>query len=408
MAFAVGAALAPCAHAQVKSPAGTDWEFYGKFYPELTHARGDGATAPGTTGLSTLVGTLGGNAIIPRWEMQISNTYIGFRGSKDMGSGSKAIFQLESQAAIDESGGQLATRDSFVGLANQNYGTVRLGFMDTPFKKYGDVLGFLGVSSGNFVSTSNVLRKTGFGTSSTSSFHLRRGNAVDYASPVVAGFQSAVQYSIGNPTEGGITTSPKRDPHVASWGIKWEQGPFYAAFLQEAHFDLFGGSCNVATASNCTGGTRTNFSDPSVHSKDLANQVALVYKIGVHSIEADYITKKYKEDNVTVNGRFQEYKNNAYMLVLESRWSNSWRTALHYIKSTKGDCTLLNVACTTDGLDGSQISVGVAYYTDPSFYIFGLYSKLTNGSSARYNNSSQTPNPGEDITQGSVGIAYNF
>jgi len=69
----VGAALAaPGAYAQIKSPAGTDWEFYGKFYPELTHTHGEGATAPSTTGQSNLVGTLGGNAVIPRWEMQIS------------------------------------------------------------------------------------------------------------------------------------------------------------------------------------------------------------------------------------------------------------------------------------------------------------------------------------------------
>src|SRR5258706_10885596 len=55
MVLAVGAALAaPSAYAQIKSPAGTDWEFYGKFYPEETHLHGDGATAPGTTGLSTL------------------------------------------------------------------------------------------------------------------------------------------------------------------------------------------------------------------------------------------------------------------------------------------------------------------------------------------------------------------
>jgi predicted porin len=401
MVLAVGTALAaPAALAQVKSPAGTNWEFYGKFYPELTYAKGDGATAPGTT-VSTLAGTLAPNAIVHRWEMQVSNTYLGFRGDKDIGGGSKGIFQLEQQINLDESGGNFATRDSFVGLANNTWGTVRLGFMDTPFKKYGDTLGFLGVSSGNFVSTSNVLRKTGFGTSSSSSFHLRRGNAVDYASPVVGGFQSAVQYSIGNPSETAITTTPKRNPHVASWGVKWEQGPFYAAFAQEAHFDLFGGSNNAPTA-------RSNVNDPGVRSKDLANQVALVYKIGVHSIEADYITKQYKEDNVTVNGRFQEYKNNAYMLVLESRWSSAWRTALHYIKSTAGSCSLLNAACMTDGLDGSQVSLGVAYYMDPSFYIFGLYSKLTNGASARYNNSSQTPSPGEDITQGSVGMAYIF
>ncbi len=69
---------------------------------------------------------------------------------------------------------------------------------------------------------------------------------------------------------------------------------------------------------------------------------------------------------------------------------------------------MFNAACDTTGLDGSQIDVGVAYYMDPNFYIFGLYSKLKNGASAVYNSSSQKPSPGEDITQGGVGIAYTF
>ncbi len=96
------------------------------------------------------------------------------------------------------------------------------------------------------------------------------------------------------------------------------------------------------------------------------------------------------------------------MLILESRWSGAWRTAVHYIKASAGSCTLLNTACTTTGLDGHQIDVGVAYYVDPNVYLFGLYSKLTNSASAVYNSSSQKPKPGEDITQGAVGLAYTF
>jgi hypothetical protein len=276
--------------------------------------------------------------------------------------------------------------------------------MDTPFKKYGDTLGFLGVSSGNFVTTSNVFRKTGFGTNSSSSFNLRRANAIDFASPtILGGLQTAVQYSIGNPTESGITTTPRRFPRVVSWGVKWEQGPLYTAFSQESHLDLFGGSRNAPA--------RSNFADPSVNSVDTANQFTVAYKIGVHTIEADYVKKRYKEDNVVVNGRFQEYKNNAYMLVLESRWSGAWRTTFHYVKSSAGSCTLLNTNCTTDGLEGKQISAGAAYFVDPNFYLFVLASKLTNGSSARYSNVASTqpdPNPGEDITQGAVGLAYTF
>jgi len=434
MVLAVGAALAaPGAYAQIKSPAGTDWEFYGKFYPEETHLHGDGATAPGTTGLSTLTGTLGGNAIIPRWEMQISNSYIGFRGSRDVGRGMKAIWQLEQSVPLDEgvvtanSAGFISTfgnRNSFAGLANNEWGTVRLGNMDTPYKEYGNILGFLGVNSGNFVSQSNVLQKVGFGTSSASSFNLRRPNALDFTSPtILGGLQTKVQYSRGNPSDTtgtgdnssgnsavgqSQTISPvKRDPRVVSWGVKWEQGPLLVAFAQESHRDLFGGSLNSPSARRNQTADGTT-ADPSVNSVDTANQLAAVYKIGDHSIEADYVVKHYKEDNVVVNGRFQDYKNKAYMLLLESRWSGTWRTAVHYIRSSAGSCTLLNTACTTDGLEGHQIDVGVAYYLDPAMYIFGLYSKLTNGAAARYNSSSQSPAPGEDITQGGVGIAYTF
>ncbi len=60
-------------------------------------------------------------------------------------------------------------------------------------------------------------------------------------------------------------------------------------------------------------------------------------------------------------------------------------------------------------MEAKQINVGLAYFFDPSTYLFGLYSKMINGSSARYNNTAvQSPNVGEDIVQVAAGIAYNF
>src|SRR6266581_2079063 len=221
---------------------------------------GDGATDPSTptSQLSSLVQSRGANAIVPRWEMQVSNSYLGFRGSKDIGRGSKAIWQLEQQVNIDE-GNQttsFATRNSFAGLASDGWGTFRLGNMDTPYKEWGNILGFLGVNSGNFVSQRNVLQKVGFGTDSSSSFNLRRPNALDFTSPtILGGLQTKVQYSRGNPSDNDTTAvgtsqtiSPKRDPRVVSWGVKWEQGPILVAFAQESHRDLFGGSINSPTA----------------------------------------------------------------------------------------------------------------------------------------------------------------
>ncbi len=440
MALAVGAALAPCAYAQITSPAGTAWEFYGKFYPEMTHAHGDGATVGAASDSTIGAKPAGVNAVIPRWEMQISNSYIGFRGDKQIGGGSKAIWQLEQTVNIDEgtttgkgnaTGADIvspsfANRNSFVGVSGAAWGTIRLGNMDTPFKNYGNVLGFLGVNSGNIVSASNVKDKAGFGTSSASSFNLRRANAIDFASPTIyGGLQSAVQYSIGNPDETQITTSPKRFPRVASWAVKWEQGPFYVGFMQETHFDLFGGSSQFKgpgfTVNPTTGAVTPNTVSPlrntedgSVNSKDTANQLVLVYKMGIHSFEADLTTKKYSESNVTptATGKFQQYKNNSYLLLMENRWTNAWRTTFSYIKAAAGSCklaSLSNVPCNTTGLEGAQISAGVAYYLDPNAYVFGLFTKLKNGTSAQYNNLAlQKANPGEDITSGAVGFAYTF
>jgi len=415
MALAVGAALAaPAAYSQTSDK----WEIYGKFYPEFTHASGTGASSGAS---SSTLGTApaGTNATISRWEMQVNNTYIGFRGERTIGRGLKAIGQLETSVPLDE--GQVAAgsntlintfgnRDSFAGLAG-DWGTVRLGNMDTPFKKYGDTVGFLGVSSGNFVSPNNVMRRSGGGgSSSASSFNLRRANAIDFASPTFGGVQVGVQYSIGNPTEAGVGAAApanagingtSRFPRVVSLGVKWEQGPIYLAAATETHFDLFGGS---ATA----GGAGSNAANLAVNSKDTAVQLTAVYKIGVHSIEADVNAKRYREPGATAVNAFGEYKNNAYEVVWEARWTTQWRTALSYIKATAGSCSVVSAGCSTTGLDGTQLSAGVSYFLDPSTYLFGLFSRLTNGSAARFSNSTQTPNAGEDITQGAFGIAYSF
>jgi hypothetical protein len=215
---------------------------------------------------------------------------------------------------------------------------------------------------------------------------------------------------MGNPTEAGVGAAAPanagingttRFPRVVSLGVKWEQGPIYLAAATETHFDLFGGS---ATA----GGAGSNVANLGVNSKDTAVQLTAVYKIGVHSIEADVNTKQYKETGATAVNAFEKYKNNAYEVVWEARWTAEWRTALSYIKATAGSCSVVSAGCTTTGLDGTQINAGVAYSLDPSTYLFALFSRLTNGSSARYNNTSQSVSAGEDTTQGAFGIAYSF
>jgi predicted porin len=402
IALAIGAALAVTA-AQAKD----DWDgpnsavtMYGKVYPEILSPSGSGATDAGATVATITNGKPSGESgIIKRVEMASSNSRIGWRGYEKLGHDLKAIWQLETEFHIDSNDSAFAQRDSFIGLSGRHWGDVKLGRMDTPFKKYGDQISFLGISSGNFVSTSNVLRKTGFGDNSASSFHLRRTNVVEYEMPHVAGFRGAIQYSTNETDTSGNNS---RHPHVWSGAVEWAGGPIRVALAHEEHWDLFGGSRNVPSS-------MSNFNDTNVRSKDKATQGAIIWKINKqHQIEADYIRKDYDE-NATIAGRFKHYRNNAYEVMWDARWSPAWRTALEYIHADKGTCERVAAACSTDGLEGSQLQAGFAYYFSRQTYLFAMYALLKNGFSAQYNNQDlQAPEIGEDIKTWAVGLSHSF
>jgi predicted porin len=373
-------------------------QVYGRLYPFMMRESGSGASATGTAVSTLSPAATGTNAATGITAMSAGNSNLGFRGSEDLGDGLKATYQLEGVVAIDDGGATVPYRfgrNTWVGLEGK-FGTVRLGNMDTVFKEYGDTLGMLGVSSGTFMSTSDVLRKTGFGTNSASSFHLRRTNSVQYQSMEIGGFQFGAQWS-SNEAPVGV-----RDPKVISVGVKYDMGPFYFALAHEIHDDLFGGSRNAP-------GSQSNFNDNSVSSKDKATEFVVEWRpMKGTRIEFDIVKKEYKE-NPTVTGRFQSYKNTAYLLAMDTRVGDLWRIGAHFVKASAGSCSRLNAACSTDGLNGTKMSLGVAYYVSKRTYLFGDVDQIRNGRSARYSNVEfDAPNPGEDIRHIAFGISHGF
>ena len=398
LAVALGAAaVAPAALAQ------SSVQLYGKLYPYFLDEKGSGATEKGAA-VSTLAAKPDGTSGIPGVRGMVSgNSRIGFRGTEDLGGGLKAKFQLESQLAVDSGagtgagGGLMFNRNTYVGL-DGGFGELKLGLHDTIFKEYGDTIGFLGISSGTFMSTSSVLRKAGFGTSSSSSFHLRRPNSIIYQSPEFSGFSGGFQWS----TDEAKTET--RDPRVISAGVKYDNGPFYVALAHEVHYDLYGGSRNSPSA------LRNNAATDPTRSRDKATQLTVEWRATKqHKFEFDAIRKEYNE-GATATGRFSSYRNMAYLLAMENRWSDQWRTSAHYVKATAGDCTRVAATCTTDGLDGKKFTIGAAYYLSKRTYLFAAYSKLVNGKSATYSNTELggEPKPGEDIKHFALGVSHNF
>jgi hypothetical protein len=409
VAVAVGALfIAPAAQAQIvfgNDTIGTV-QFYGKLYPEFGWARSSGATQPGDS-VSTLVSTSG---VVPagptvtdtpsRQAVDSQNSYLGFRGERNLSStGLKAIWQIEQSVELD-AGGSSATfsnRNSFVGLRS-GFGTVKLGNMDTIYKEYGDTFSMFGISSGNFVSASNVLSHIGIGNSRTARFHERRANSIQLESAQYSGFTGGFQYSPDEAKVNGLNAS------LYSYGVKWEGGPFYVSVHQERHNDFFGGSNNVpvtALRNNTTAGA---------HSKDVGTRLSAEYRLGGHRFVGDIAQLEYKESGQAAGTKFETYKHTNWAIGWDARWGGPWRTAIQYVVGGEGTCTLTGgTACSTSGLKGTMLNVGVAYSLDRQTFLYGIAGKLTNGKSSLYDNwANADPQRGASITQAAIGMSYTF
>ncbi len=355
LALAIASAVAaPLAGAQ-------SVQVYGKLYPYVEQESGSGPSPVGTP-VSTLAPAATGVKGVPTIKgMSSGNSYIGFRGTEDLGGGLKAIFQLEGVALPDSGLGGQWNRNTFVGLTG-GFGSIKLGLMDTVFKEYGDTLGILGISSGTPVSTSNILRKVSFGTNNASRFHERRANSIRYDSPTFGGFEGGLQVA----TQENESNTPNAGAaKTYSMGVKFENGPFYAALAYEIHDNWFGGSINTATASMRNNGAANR----GEGSRDKALQATVEWRIMKgHVIEVDVIRKSYNEEAV-VAGRFKSYDNTAWMVGYDGRFDNI-RVMSHYVKSGAGSCERVSAVCNTTGLEGSQFTVGAGYYLSKRTFVF--------------------------------------
>jgi predicted porin len=163
-----------------------------------------------------------------------NSSYLGFKGSEDLGNGLKAIFQIESGINFDNATGTWANRDSFVGISHANAGTIVFGNLTGPTRALGAALdvnpgatgigansGLIGKIAGSTLKSSvvviptattingvvtaagNVTTNLGYGTNAgcgasgtcTSIFDTRWKNTVAYLSPNWGGFSFAGAYT---------------------------------------------------------------------------------------------------------------------------------------------------------------------------------------------------------------------
>jgi predicted porin len=415
VAIAVGAlCVAPAAQAQIvlgNDTIGTV-QFYGKLYPQVIRATSSGATQTGASvstlasptaglcGTATSAGACSGTTAGSRLAVDSQNSYLGFRGERKFGNtGLKGVWQIEQSVELDTGvGSSFSNRNSFLGLAG-GFGTVKLGNMDTIYKEYGQVEEMFGLTSGNFISPSNVLSQIGIGNNKAARFHERAPNSIQYQTPVFSGFQAGLQYS---PDETKNDVGNTLNKELWSMGVKWESGPLYLSAQYERHKDFFGGSNNISS-------TLSNIGAADAHSKDTAMRFSAAYKFWNHRVAGDIARLKYEESDQAAGNKFVSYEHTNWAISFESSWGGPWRTAIEYVRGGEGTCKLTIADCSTTGLKGTLLGGGVAYDLDKQTFLYALVAQLKNDSSAIYSNwAASKPARGADITQIALGMAYRF
>jgi predicted porin len=442
VALAVGALFAaPAVQAQITM--GNDTigtvQVYGKLYPQFGVGKSSGATSPGTTGVSTLVGgvgdvlpasnvaatnaagsnsttnvALGQSGLDPaaRNAIDSQNSYVGFRGERKLGGALKGIWQVEQSVALDTGDGLWSNRNTFAGLSHGTLGTVKLGNMDTIYKEYGDTFGMFGISSGNFISASNVLSHIGIGNARQARFHERRTNSIMYQTAEFGGFQAGVMYG---PDETRGNLGQGLNANLWSYGVKWDSQMFYASIHREVHNDFFGASNNIPVASlrNGTTDNRTGAFTPdaTARSTDTATRVSGEVRFSGQRVVADVARLRYTERGASsvAAPRFESYTKTNWALGYDLT-VGPWGFATQYIRNGSGACTLTGGAdCSTAGIASWMWTLGARYRFDRQTFVYVIAAKLNNGVSARNDNWNQTdPERGGDIKQAAIGVSYSF
>ncbi|PIT83416.1 hypothetical protein B9Z40_07165 [Limnohabitans sp. 15K] len=354
---------------------GADFEVYGNLYPQYQSSSYDGGTSTATSALPKASKS---TALVDKTQVTPVNSYIGFKASRKFGE-VRAGFDLQGNISIDENakdaGFTTKPRDAFAFVQHEKLGTVSMGQMDTIYKKYGDRVRMLGVSSSNFVSTSTVASDVSW--KSTANFNTRIGQQLAYETPRLNGFQAG--FSEAKPWNAGAAVPSKK---LSSVGANWTNGTYYVGLAQETH------KAYLAAGND----------------KDTGNRLSLGYNAGKVRIGMDFSNLSYDNPSATVSN----YKTTTWQVTGEYSLTEQWVVAANYAKGNKGSCTLVsNASCLTDGLGGNMVSLGARYNYDKDIGIFMLYGKKKANANASYNSSAATMFGGS-LTDLAVGVQFKF
>ncbi len=360
---AIGAALV--AAPMFAGTAQADVKVYGKLHVSVDRFE------PGNMGTTDTLG---------RSSTHVSNnsTRWGIDVSEKLGGGMSAIGKVESDIDVTGETASQNSRNRYVGLKG-GFGTVVAGIYDTPFKEISRSVELFPEQVGdtrNLVST---------GGNSGSGWDLRPTNVVRYDSPSLGGFVINYLYSADATASTTVEDNRRR---ADSLGVKYSQGPLYAAFAYETHrFN------NVADSGNPT---------------EKGYRLGASYNFGAFKVVGLY--QDLKDLGGTSSGS-TAVKRKAWALGgAYTAGNNVFK--VQYVKADKLSNT--SAGASADNTGAKMWSLGWDHLFSKTTKAYVAYAKTDNETSANFTVNSGghgdtvTPNAGGDPSAWSVGMIVDF
>lgn len=303
------------------------------------------------------------------YQVSSDNSYIGFKGSEDLGGGLAAIYQLE--VGFDAEGGNnnlsktgalagtnsFIYRNTFVGLKSSDFGTVLLGKHDTPYKMATSKLDVFGNEPADY---RNIIGNM----DGVSVFAQRPGNVIAYVTPNFSGFTGAIAYVAGNEL-GNNTATTSAGPYTSvsnadAWSVAgmYDNGPIYATLAYEKHNKVTGYSLGTLVSS-------------SAALDNHAWKAGVGYDFGPGKVGLIY--ERATVDN-TVSG--VSYTRSAYLL--DGAYNVTGNIVL---KASWGHAGSLS---NTSNTGANSYAVGADYVFSKRTKLIAQYQKVSNDSGASY------------------------
>lgn len=305
-----------------------------------------------------------------RMNLSSNASRLGFRGSKKIGT-LTGIWQVETElqpnlGTSTTDNNRLASRDTFAGLQG-NFGTLRAGKFDTPFKVAREPFNLFGDQLGDMRNLTRV---------GDARFDERLNNMLEYQTPVMSGFQARLAHSFHSGASAAVTNGVEQKDDATSLSLGYKGGNLEATLA----FETYG--ANTAT----TG-------------KREATRAAISYKVSPElRVVGFYQTADSKtgtkNEGADVTGVGLEYAATSN-ISLKAHYMDRKADAAHS--------------------DASMITAGAEYRYDKALRFYANYSSLDNGSAVKLTpwkeGRTAAPSAGANgkTTSGlSIGMRYDF